>query len=59
MGDSQRENHELGVLDRVRDPVVAYPYTPQAGITDERSGALGARAKRGERRVGPEPVPIR
>ncbi len=39
MRNSQHENHELGVLDRIHHPVVADPDAPQARVADERSSA--------------------
>ncbi|MEA2189803.1 MAG: hypothetical protein QOK16_4814, partial [Solirubrobacteraceae bacterium] len=43
MGDSQREDHEVGVLDRVDDTVVTDPDAPQAWLADERSSAARSR----------------
>ena len=45
MGDPQCENHELRVFDRVDDPVVADPDTPEIWISNERSGAARIRVK--------------
>src|SRR5674476_1473129 len=44
MGDSQCENHEFRVFDRVDNPVVTDPDPPEIWISDERSCAARSRA---------------